>query len=103
MIWITVVGYCAAICSTLSFAPQAWKIIRSRETKDISAGMYLLTVTGFGAWAAYGSALRQWPIVASNAICLILSAFILAMKLLPQAEKDEVADDIESVIPGQGG
>lgn len=102
MIWITVVGYFAAICSTLSFAPQAWKIIRSRETKDISAGMYLLTVTGFVAWTAYGIALRQWPIVGSNAICLLLAAFILAMKLLPQAQKDEVADEVERVIPGQG-
>jgi MtN3 and saliva related transmembrane protein len=99
MIWSSVVGYFAAICSTLSFAPQAWKIIRSRETKDISVGMYLLTVIGFMAWTAYGISLGQWPIVGSNSICLVLSAFILMMKLLPQRRKNEIADGIEKAVP----
>jgi MtN3 and saliva related transmembrane protein len=99
MIWIGAVGYFAAICSTLSFAPQAWKIIKSRETKDISSGMYLLTVTGFMAWTAYGVSLRQWPIVVSNSICLMLSTFILMMKLLPQNRKEEIADGIEKAVP----
>jgi len=102
MIGIEIVGYFAALCSTLSFAPQAWKIIKSRETKDISVGMYLLTVTGFVAWTAYGVLLLQWPIVGSNAICLMLSAFILMMKLLPQNEKEEIADEIEKAVPRQG-
>jgi MtN3 and saliva related transmembrane protein len=99
MIWIDTVGYFAAICSTLSFAPQAWKIIKSRETKDISVEMYFLTVLGFIAWTAYGISLRQWPIVGSNSICLMLSAFILMMKLLPQGRKDEIADGIENAVP----
>ncbi len=98
MIWSGVVGYGAALCSTSSFAPQAWKIIKSRQTKDISAGMYFLTVAGFAAWTVYGVALRQWPIVGSNSICLMLSAFILAMKLLPQKTKEAVANKVEETI-----
>lgn len=89
-----IVGTLAALCSTLSFAPQAWKIIRSRHTKDISTGMYLLTVTGFALWTAYGFVLMQWPLIASNLICLSLSAFILAMKLLPTREKNRIADKL---------
>ncbi len=76
---VTLLGTSAALCSTLSFAPQAWKIIRTRETKDISTGMYLLTVIGFAAWASYGGILRQWPLIASNGVCFLLSAFILMM------------------------
>jgi MtN3 and saliva related transmembrane protein len=92
---IQAIGYLAALCSTLSFAPQAWKIIRSRKTRDISLGMYLLTVAGFALWLAFGIALRQWPLVISNAICLGLAAFILAMKLLPAAKKRQVADKLD--------
>ncbi len=95
MTWVTALGYGAALCSTASFAPQAWKIIKSRETKDISVGMYLLTVVGFTAWTTYGVMLHQWPIVGSNSICLMLSSFILAMKLLPQRTKEAVADKVE--------
>jgi MtN3 and saliva related transmembrane protein len=91
---LTVLGIAAALCSTISFAPQAWKIIRTRETKDISTGMYLLTVAAFCLWASYGVVLRQWPLVASNGLCFLLSAFILTMKLLPRRDRNIVADAI---------
>ena len=96
---VAIIGTIAALCSTFSFAPQAWKIIQTRQTKDISTGMYLLTVLGFAAWTTYGVLLVQWPLIAANSICLALSAFILVMKLLPRRDKDAVADRIEEVIP----
>lgn len=91
----TLLGYAAALASTISFAPQAWKVIRSRRTQDISAAMYACTVTGFALWLAYGITLMQWPIILCNGICLLLSAFILFMKLSPQRVKDEVADMVD--------
>jgi MtN3 and saliva related transmembrane protein len=92
---IQAVGYLAAACSTLSFAPQAWKIIRSARTHDISAGMYLLTVAGFALWLAFGIFTQQWPLMLSNGICLALSGFILIMKLLPDRKKRKVAKALE--------
>ena len=92
---VTIIGYAAAVFSTTSFAPQAWKIIKSRETKDISAGMYGLTVCGFALWLIFGSLQRQWPLVLSNSICFAMAAFILAMKLLPRSGKDAVAKAID--------
>jgi len=92
---VTLIGAGAAILSTTSFMPQAWKIIRTRDTSSISTGMYLVTVAGFVLWTTYGLLSNAWPVVASNAICLILSAFILTMKLLPRREKEKVADAID--------
>jgi MtN3 and saliva related transmembrane protein len=94
MTLINLLGTAAALCSTISFTPQAWKIIKTRDTKDLSAGMYLLTVSAFALWAVYGTLQRQWPLVASNSLCFALSAFILLMKVLPQREKEAVADAI---------
>ena len=91
----TVIGGVAAVASTVSFVPQAWKVIKTRKTKDISTGAYTLTVTAFALWLAYGFMLGQWPIMASNAICLLLAAFILCMKLLPASQKNAVADTID--------
>jgi MtN3 and saliva related transmembrane protein len=91
---IAVLGYLAAFISTSSFAPQAFKIIKSRQTRDISTAMYVLTVLGFALWLAFGIALRQWPLVISNGICFALSAFILAMKLLPPYKKNAVAKSL---------
>ncbi len=91
----TIVGTFAAIASTLSFAPQAWKIIKSRRTHDISAGMYALTVFGFACWTTYGALLGQWPLIIPNSICLLMAAFILTMKLLPRAKKEKVAEILD--------
>ena len=88
---ITSLGYFAAVLSTASFAPQAWKIIRSRRTRDISLGMYLLTVSAFATWLAFGILRSEWPLVLSNGICLCVSSFILAMKMLPPSGKRKVA------------
>ena len=91
----TLIGALAALCSTTSFAPQAWKIIKTRNTADLSKRMYTVTVIGFALWLAYGLVLGQWPIIVTNAICLLLSGFILAMKLLPQQKKEAVADRLD--------
>ena len=93
--YVTIIGGVAAALSTASFVPQATKIIRSRDTNGISTGMYLITVGGFALWTVYGALETAWPLIASNGICLILSAFILMMKLLPQHEKEKVADAVD--------
>jgi MtN3 and saliva related transmembrane protein len=98
---ITILGYLAALASMASFVPQAWKVIRTRQTKGISAGMYLLTVMAFALWLAFGIALRQWPLVVSNGVCLALSVFILAMTLFPKKEKEKVAAALTGTKRGQ--
>ena len=95
---VTVIGSLAALCSTTSFAPQAWRIIKTRDTSAISSRMYMITVIGFALWLVYGLMQMQWPLIVTNGICLLLSAFILAMKLLPQRKKDAVADALDPSI-----
>jgi MtN3 and saliva related transmembrane protein len=65
--------------------------------------MYLITVVGFTLWAAYGIVLGQWPLVVSNSICLLLSGFILAMKLLPGRRKKAVASQLAETVDEMTG
>ena len=95
-----IIGALAAITSTGRFAPQAWKIIKTRETKNISTGMYGLTVAAFALWLAYGAMLWQWPLIVTNNICLVLAAFILVMKILPASGKRAVADALDPSADG---
>lgn len=89
------IGAAAAVCSTASFAPQAWKIIRTRDTKSISGKTYALTVVAFLLWTSYGWLRRDWALILPNAICLALAGFILTMKYLPQSSKEAVADRLD--------
>lgn len=74
------VGVAAALCSMSSFIPQIVKIWRERDASSVSLRMYVVTVTGFSLWTAYGFLIRSWPVVGANVVCLCLSAAILALK-----------------------
>jgi MtN3 and saliva related transmembrane protein len=97
----TIIGAAAALCSTASFAPQAWKVITSRSTKGLSAKMYFLTIVAFALWLTYGTLRADWAIIAPNAICLLLSIFIFGMILLSGRQRDRVADAIEHSVSGE--
>jgi MtN3 and saliva related transmembrane protein len=92
---VPLIGALAALCSTTSFAPQAWKIIATRDTRSLSASMYAITVAGFALWLVYGAVKSDWPLIVTNSICFAMASFILVMKLLPQNQKDAVADSID--------
>lgn len=94
---IQIVGILAAIASTTSFAPQAWKIVSTRDVEGLSAKMYALTVTGFTLWLTYGIGKGDWALIVPNAICLAVSVFILLMILLPQHKREAVADVVQPV------
>ncbi len=80
--WIpNVIGTTAALCSMASFTPQVVKIWREKDASSVSFHMYVITVTGFVLWVIYGFSLKSWPLIASNSVCVLLSAVILVLKL----------------------
>ena len=74
------VGTAAGLCSMASFTPQLVKIWRERDASSISLRMYVVTVTGFSLWVAYGVLVTSFPVIVTNSVCLVLSAAILALK-----------------------
>lgn len=74
-------GYIAAVLTTVAFVPQAVKTIRSRDTRSISLGMYVVFTIGIGFWLAYGIALGSMPMILANIVTFVLSATILGLKL----------------------
>jgi MtN3 and saliva related transmembrane protein len=52
-------------------------------------------VVGFSLWLTYGVLLWQWPLIITNGVCLVLSAFILLMKVLPRHQKEKVAEALD--------
>ncbi|WP_300578078.1 SemiSWEET family sugar transporter [Phenylobacterium sp.] len=75
-----VIGFCAGLCSMVSFTPQLIKTWREQDARSISLRMYVVTVTGFGLWVTYGVMIGSLPVMLTNSVCLILSALILALK-----------------------
>ncbi len=76
-----ILGYAAGTLTTISFLPQVIKAWRSKSTRDISLGMFLLFSTGVFLWLVYGIFHRDMPIIAANTVTFTLAIFILAMKI----------------------
>jgi MtN3 and saliva related transmembrane protein len=95
----TAIGMIAAALSIAAFMPQVVRVIRTRQTKDLSAPMWILDVCGFAMWTAYGASLGAWPIIVPNVICCALSAFILTMKLASPPTRDRIADALTPESP----
>lgn len=76
-----IIGYFAAVLTTVSFVPQVWHTFRTRDVRGISLGMYFVFACGVSLWLAYGLLLDAWPIIVANAVTLSLVICIVAMKL----------------------
>lgn len=74
-------GYAAAVLTTASFIPQAAMTIRSRDTRGISRGMYIIFTVGVAFWLAYGIYIDSLPMILANLVTLGLAATILVLKL----------------------
>lgn len=75
------VGSTAAICTTISFLPQLIRVWRRKSARDISLMMFLLFSFGVACWLVYGFGIGSGPIIAANAITLMLAVAILVLKL----------------------
>lgn len=84
---VDLLGYLAAFCTTVAFVPQAWKVYRTRQTNDLSLGMFGLFTTGVALWLAYGVLIASAPIYIANIFTLLLAGYILVMKLTGNARR----------------
>jgi len=75
------IGYAAGIITTLAFLPQAVRIVRTRQTRDISLLWAFAMNLGIMLGLCYGIEHNDLPIVAANSITLILLIIILYCKV----------------------
>ncbi|MCC7429575.1 SemiSWEET transporter [bacterium] len=76
-----IIGFVAAVCTTISFVPQVVRIWRTKSTKDISLGMFLIFCAGVILWLTYGLLLNNLPIIVANTVTLFLILTILSFKI----------------------
>ena len=77
----SIIGFIAAILTTVAFVPQIIRIWRARSAKDVSLGMYTLFTFGVVLWLVYGILIYSWPIILANCVTLLLAGVVLVMKV----------------------
>jgi MtN3 and saliva related transmembrane protein len=78
---IEILGFVAAVLTTLCWLPQALKTIRSKDTKALSLVTQGAFTVGVGLWLVYGILIGNLPIIFANSVTLVLVGTILGLKL----------------------
>ncbi|MBZ7517951.1 SemiSWEET transporter [Klebsiella sp. CTHL.F3a] len=81
MEWISLIGYLAASLTTLSFLPQAFKVITTRNTQGISGLMHVMFVCGLTLWLVYCVMIEDTAVSVANLLTLLFALPILIIKL----------------------
>ena len=75
------VGSIAAFLTTVAFVPQAYKVYKTNQTKDLSLFLFLIFSLGVFMWLIYGIMKEDLPIMIANSVTLFLSLYILYKKI----------------------
>jgi|TARA_B100000902_G_C26575220_1_gene558460 MtN3 and saliva related transmembrane protein len=78
---VEIIGWIAAGLTTISFLPQAIKVLRSNETSSISLWMYSIFTIGILCWLIYGVYLKSSQMIISNLITFFFAVIILRAKV----------------------
>lgn len=79
---IDILGFVAAFCTTISFLPQAIRVIRTRDTRSLSLAMYSIFTFGVALWLIYGILKGDGAVAAANLVTFALAAVILVNKIV---------------------
>ena len=87
--YLELLGYTAAVLTTISFVPQVILVYKTKDTDSISLSMFLIFSIGTFTWGLYGLLLKQLPILLANGITLVLALYILYMKVTEKSRKNK--------------
>ncbi|GEO15293.1 SemiSWEET transporter [Microvirga aerophila] len=76
-----ILGFAAAILTTVCWLPQAFRTLRTKDTKSLSLVTQSAFALGVALWLIYGILAGNAPIILANGVTFILVSLILAMKL----------------------
>ncbi|MFL5463973.1 MAG: SemiSWEET transporter [Gemmatimonadaceae bacterium] len=74
-------GFIGGFLTVVSFLPQVIRTWRTRQTRDLSLGMFVLLVTASTLWIIYGVFIDDWSVIATNVGMVALNGAIGVAKL----------------------
>jgi MtN3 and saliva related transmembrane protein len=78
---VTALGLAAAIIGTVTYFPQLYKVIKTRQTRDISLSTYLLLTTVTLMWLVYGILIKDLPLIINGSLVLSCVSLITLLKI----------------------
>lgn len=90
-----ILGFAAALATTVANFPQTYKIIKTKSTKDISVITYILLTLGCAMWLIYAILNNDIPLLIANAISTTICLIILLLKVISKKQLVKLSETID--------
>lgn len=78
---IVYLGYFAGLLTVAAFLPQVIRTWRTRNTRDLSLGMFALLSTASSVWIVYGIITADWPVILTNIGMVAMNGALAVAKI----------------------
>jgi MtN3 and saliva related transmembrane protein len=91
---MTILGFFAGACTTLSFLPQVIRTLRTRHARDLSAAWLLIFGLGTALWLTYGLLKSDVAVASANGVTFALVMVLIVAKytLAPPSEAEPATE-----------
>ena len=80
MHWTELVGWLGVACAVWVNVPQAYRIWKTRSSKDVSVWTYRLLLVVVICYLIRAIDIREWVFIVSNFIAIFVTSAVLLLK-----------------------
>ena len=91
-----IIGYIAGSLSVIAIIPQLVKILKTKDSKNLSLITYTLFVVVQILWICYGIGRKDLQIIISNIVCMLLSIMIILLSIYHRYKS--VVNTVDTIV-----
>jgi MtN3 and saliva related transmembrane protein len=76
-----IVGVISGVLTSVSMLPQFFKLIKKKDSKDVSLGMLAVLIAGVGGWIYYGILRSDLIIVLTNSFAFLVNLLTMILAI----------------------
>ena len=76
-----IIGIVSGLLTSASMLPQFAKLVKTKDSENISMGMLLVLLTGVAGWIYYGFLKNDWIIIATNVFAFIVNLVTMILSI----------------------
>lgn len=81
MTFTEILGYTAGAITAFTFLPQVIKTWKEKSAKNVALAMFIIAFINEAMWIAYGILEKNWVIISTNVVMIIMCSIMIALKL----------------------
>lgn len=89
MTYENIIGIAAGTFTSAAMLPQLIKVLKTRETADLSVATIVVLIIGVSLWVYYGFLQKEVPIILSNSFSVLVNSILLVCWFLFRKRKFE--------------